>query len=82
MFKFASGPINWESIKQRTAAVSRAETEHMTISANVEADNYLKRPANDTGSSHNRIRILNDHQAAKSLCEYLIACARTEHIDI
>lgn len=83
VFKFASGPISWESRKQTTVALSSSEAEYMAASEASKEALYLNRLVSELCQCIEKpVKLFCDNQSAIKIAENPIFHNRTKHIDI
>lgn len=81
-FTYASGIVSWESKKQRTVALSTAESEYMALTEAAKEAMYLLQLCEDLGIDQKVMVLYNDNQAAQQLARNPIVDKRSKHIQI
>ena len=83
VFKYADGPIAWESRKQRTVALSSAEAEYMALSDSTKEALFLRSVYKGiVGPLEEPTVLFNDNQSAQCIANNDIINGRTKHIDV
>jgi hypothetical protein len=83
VFKFAGGPITWQSKVQKTCALSSTEGEYMALAAACQEVKWLRQLLTELGFGPTGETIIyEDNQACIKLSENPHAHGRTKHIDV
>ncbi|XP_045466761.1 secreted RxLR effector protein 161-like [Harmonia axyridis] len=82
VFRLSGGAISWQSMKQRTVALSSTEAEYMALSEAVKEAIYLKNLLFELVRFKDRIVVFNDNQGAQKLLANPSNHCRTKHIDV
>lgn len=84
IFKFQSGPISWQSKKQRTVALSTTEAEYMALSATSQEALWIRSLALelDPEAVSRGLKIFCDNKGAIDLAKNAGYRPRTKHIDV
>lgn len=83
VFLYMNAAICWESRKQKTIALSTAESEYVALSEAAREAIFLKRfIAEVTGQPEAPVKIYSDSQSAVAIAENHVHHQRTKHIDV
>ncbi|XP_063632470.1 uncharacterized protein LOC134803599 [Cydia splendana] len=81
-YKYAGTCVSWMSKKQKSIALSTAESEYIALTEAAKEAIHLKNLYKDLGANYERIVILNDNQAALKLSQNSMVTSKSKHIDL
>lgn len=81
-FILSSGPVSWDSKKQRTIALSSTEAEYMAMTEAAKEGIYLKNFLEEIYHGKPDIKMYSDSLSALRLAQNPVYHAKSKHIDI
>jgi hypothetical protein len=81
-FKFSGSLVSWESVKQKTVALSSTESEYMAIAEACKEAIYLRNLLQELTGNLHCIKLFNDNQSAQKLSVNHMYHKRSKHIDV